>query len=78
MHSFTRLGDWRSQSDFSFEGLGFKRRRRVRFRRQPPCRSKWNAHTSSTAFRRVSSDTSQYSAVVPIWRWPISFHRESS
>src|ERR1700722_6993568 len=36
-------------------------------------RSKLNRHTSSTAFRKVSSDTSQYSAVVPIWRCPISF-----
>jgi hypothetical protein len=31
------------------------------------------AHTSSTAFRNVSSDTSQYSAVVPMCRWPMSF-----
>jgi hypothetical protein len=35
--------------------------------------SKWNAHTNSTAFRSVSFDTSQYSAVVPMCRWPISF-----
>src|ERR1019366_3642989 len=35
--------------------------------------SKLNPHTNSTAFRSVSSDTSQYNAVVPIWRCPISF-----
>jgi len=39
----------------------------------PEAGSKWSTHISSTAFLRVSSDTSQYSAVVPICRWPISF-----